>query len=446
MTLNNREYCAGIFTRALAAVAIVLILIQSARSQTVVATIPSPVEGEPWAVAVNPVTNKIYAVGGGITIIDGHSNSVATVPNGVAARAVAVNQVTNKIYVANRGSPLKFGQGNVTVIDGTTNASSTVILPPWSLPAAVAVNQETNKIYVANTGSSITVIDGLSNTTKTLGMDDSFGQNVAVVVNPVTDKIYVSSGDSQNLWVIDGATNTLTSIPIVTAGGDEGPFGMAVNTITNRIYVASGAVTMIDGYSNNTTRIIDPNAAAAGAVAVNSVTNKIYVANQGSYPSANHGNITVIDGDTNATTTITDPRALAPWNVAVDSVTNRIYVTNANSSTLDGNGGVTVIDGATNGYATIVDPKAKTDQPAAVAIDPSTDRIYVANAISGNVTVIDGNIAIPFSAAPSGDPSAGGNSGGGGAVDILTIGSLLGCLSLRFRKIGVGTARAVVGE
>ena len=61
---------------------------------------------------------------------------------------------------------------------------------------------------------------------------------------------------------------------------------------------------MIDGATNTTTTV------AAGtvrpyAVAVNPVTNKIYVANGGS------GNVTVIDGATNTTTTVTDPNGMA---------------------------------------------------------------------------------------------------------------------------------------
>ena len=55
-----------------------------------------------------------------MTVIDGATNATTTVPAGQAPIAVAVNPVTNKIYVANTGSD------NVTVIDGATNATTTV--------------------------------------------------------------------------------------------------------------------------------------------------------------------------------------------------------------------------------------------------------------------------------------------------------------------------------
>jgi YVTN family beta-propeller protein len=48
------------------------------------------------------------------------TNNTTTVSAGTNPRAVAVNAVTNKIYVANEGS------NNVTVIDGTTNTTTTV--------------------------------------------------------------------------------------------------------------------------------------------------------------------------------------------------------------------------------------------------------------------------------------------------------------------------------
>ncbi len=64
------------------------------------------------------------------------------VATGSGPIAVAVNPVTNKIYVANADS------NDVTVIDGTHNLTKTVAA--GSIPEAVAVNPATNKIYVAN--------------------------------------------------------------------------------------------------------------------------------------------------------------------------------------------------------------------------------------------------------------------------------------------------------
>src|SRR5436309_521584 len=57
---------------------------------------------------------------------------------------------------------------------------------------------------------------------------------VSVAVNPVTNKIYVANLTSGNVTVIDGATNTTTT---VAAG--MGPSFVAVNPVTNKVYVAN---------------------------------------------------------------------------------------------------------------------------------------------------------------------------------------------------------------
>ena len=412
MTSRNRVSLVGIFSLVMG----VLLLAQvPALAQTVVSTIPLKGVGQPQGVAVNSVTNKIYVAdygggaGGTVAVIDGATDSTATVAAGIGTIAVALNPVTNKIYVVNRGYPIMGIRGSITVIDGATNSTTTVIDPNATFPSAVAVNPMTNKIYVTNSSHNVTVIDGDTNSTTTV-TDPNAAFPVAVAVNPATNKIYVANVDSGNVTVIDGDTNSTTTVP-VTSSSTLGPVAIAVDPVTNKIYVAyngvirlstaAGNVTVIDGATNSTTTVTDPNAITPVAVAVNMVTNKIYVTNEGNYPGANHGNITVIDGATNSTTTITDPNALAPLGVAVNPVTNTIYVTNGNSSTLSGNGGVTVIDGASNSTTTVIDPNAKTDQPAALAVDPATDRIYVANAISNNVTVIDGDKATPVSFALS---------------------------------------------
>ncbi len=187
----------------------------------------------------------------------------------------------------------------------------------------------------------------------------------------MSNKIYVANSDSSNVTVIDGATNITTT---VTDPNATRPFAIAVNPVSNKIYVAnenSANVTVIDGATNNTTTVGAGN--GAFAMAVNPVTNKIYVANFGLSNS-----VTVIDGPTNTTTTVS--AGSFPFAVAVNAVTNKIYVANQNSNN------VTVIDGATNTTTTV----GVGNYPQGVAVNAITNKIYVANLVSGTVTVIDG--------------------------------------------------------
>ena len=138
------------------------------------------------------------------------------------------------------------------------------------------------------------------------------------------------------------------------------------------------------------------------AVAVNPATNKVYTVNNDNVRYT----ATVIDGATNSTTTVsvgTDPSA-----IAVNPVTNKIYIVNTNVYFTNSNndinnggetGSVTVIDGADNSTAT-VDAGIL---PCAIAVNPVTNKIYVVNRDSDNVTVIAGTTTVqPRSA--SGQP------------------------------------------
>jgi YVTN family beta-propeller protein len=350
---------------------------------------------------------------GVMVVIDGATHATTAITVGLCPKAIAVNPVTNKIYVANAGDAQGFGafsEGSITVVDGATNSTASISDPhaPW----AVAVNPTTNRIYVANLNSDdVTVIDGDTNVVVGTIADPNAIYPVAVAVNPLTNKIYVANqGDSLHglsnpgsVTVIDGVTGSTTNVSDPNANT---PNSVAVNTATNKVYVAntgslvygtgtnSGNVTVIDGATNSTTTVTDANAFAPGGgadsrgfgVAVNSVTDKIYVVNQRS------NNVTLIDGATNSTATITDPNAFSPLAVTVDSVTNRIYVANAGCSITaigcSNPGSVTIINGATNSTVTIIDPKA--NAPEAVAVDATTDQIYAANSASGNLSVIDG--------------------------------------------------------
>ncbi len=71
-----------------------------------------------------------------------------------------------------------------------------------------------------------------------------------------------------------------------------------------------------------------------------------------------------------------------PWGVAVNPSTNRIYVVNEYSNN------ISVIDGA--GNTVVGTPVPVGSYPLGVTVNPTTNRIYVANSGSNNVTVING--------------------------------------------------------
>ena len=245
---------------------------------------------QPFAVAVNPVTNKIYVANRGqntVTVIDGATNTTRTVIVGIQPVALAVNPVTNKVYVANSGSNFLPGSGSVTVINEAQLSVRTFLVP--LNPQAILVNPVTNKIYVAaSNGSGIVAINQDGNVTVIDGRTDrptdtiAVGRNpFALALNPVTNRIYVANagiGNNCTVSVINGTTDTAFGSQIVVP---QTPIALAVNTVTNKIYVIGIAnnLGVIDGVSGNLATTTLP-ATRLSAIAVNPVTNFIYITAQ----------------------------------------------------------------------------------------------------------------------------------------------------------------------
>jgi DNA-binding beta-propeller fold protein YncE len=147
-----------------------------------------------------------------------------------------------------------------------------------------------------------------------------------IVVNPLTNRIYVNNGGEASLTVIDGATDTnLTPTPLQI--GSQGP--MAINNETNILYVvrmssvATDEVTFVNA-SSNTWYSIATESFQPTALTINPNTNTLYVAHYGT------GDVRVISGEFNNTvlhpTTFSIGAWSKPFAIAANSMTNKIYV------------------------------------------------------------------------------------------------------------------------
>lgn len=147
------------------------------------------------------------------------------------------------------------------------------------------------------------------------------------------------------------------------------PADIAVNPITNKIYFAidqTGEVAVVDGRTQKVTRRINIGRFAV-AIAVNLLTNRIYASGCG----PNACNIWVIDGRTDkiiARIPLAPETDLGIQGLAVNPITNRVYATDADNSTY------LVIDGRNNRIITQV---PLFTQPARIAVNPKTNRIYI---------------------------------------------------------------------
>jgi YVTN family beta-propeller protein len=166
------------------------------------------------------------------------ASPATAVPTGEAPLGVGINERTNRIYVTN------YSSGSVTVINGDTTTSGAT-LPVGVLPEGLVVNHETNRIFVSNFGSSsVSVIEGATDTVvKTLAIEACCPFNV--VADEAGNRLFVTNAGTPpansdhitGVAVIDGDTDTLTG----TLLGGDGPFGVAVNPSTQRIYISNFA-------------------------------------------------------------------------------------------------------------------------------------------------------------------------------------------------------------
>lgn len=202
---------------------------------------------------------------------------------------------------------------------------------------------------------------------------------VCVAVNEVTNRIYV--GVEDGLIIIDGETDeVIVEIPL-----DTEIRGLAVNPQTNRIYAGGYPkfVAVINGATNQKIGEIPQGGINKYEIAVNPVTNLVYIADttmtMGEYDCVRvyHGEtLTLIDTvnipGSNESTTV------QRVGVTVNPATNRIY------ATWRGNGTLYVIDGNTHEIMKTVKPSFYSDT---VTVNPYTNYVYIGGMVLDGETL-----------------------------------------------------------
>jgi YVTN family beta-propeller protein len=154
--------------------------------------------------------------------------------------SVAVNPVTNKIYALSTG-----GANPISVIDGTNHTFTSLNPPVVGTARAIAVNP-VNNTYYAIFSTALVAVDGPTNTMTVI---PSLGGPTAIGINVLTNMIYVPNADG-TLLVVNGSTGATTTLPLT-----PGSNGIAINPLTNMVYVldSSGGVTFVTGAAGTPT-------------------------------------------------------------------------------------------------------------------------------------------------------------------------------------------------
>jgi len=230
------------------------------------------------------------------------------------------------------------------------------------------------------------------------------GFPTGLAVDSADHTVYVASGNTNALWMIDTATcNASTTSgcahPTQVATDGQDPIGVVVDTDTGTVYAVNGgsdSVAVIDARTCNATDHRGCGAAPALVtvpggpefLALDSATDTVYVADTGS------GTVSVIDGrNCNAESHRGCGAAPASVSVgagafpiAVDQSSNSVYVgTDEAVAVIDGSSCDATTTGGCSRRPVVVPVD---NQPAGVAVDDADHSVYVSGE-SGTVAVID---------------------------------------------------------
>ena len=202
---------------------------------------------QPNAMAVNPATHTIYVAHyatGDVRVISGAFDPANDFPAstsiGVFSHpyAIAANPVTNKVYVITQDA-----NGPIAVIDGSDNTAAFPAIASGhaSGPQAIVVNPVTNKAYAAF-ANEVIVIDGATDALAYVPIEGASSGAIALGIDYSTDRIYAATSLG-TLNVIDGDADTVVSTQSIAAGVTS----LGVNPLTHTLYLDGSA---LDSYTD----------------------------------------------------------------------------------------------------------------------------------------------------------------------------------------------------
>jgi YVTN family beta-propeller protein len=289
------------------------------------------------------------------------NNSEGIKLNGIPVNLFA-DTIANRLYVT-------LTDGSVSIIDLEKDTMKKTI--NFDKPIyAMDIDPVTNRIYMSSiVGNTIHVIDNHAN-----NLIDNFtigDHSSGISLDSNNSALYVANPNSNNISRIKTTDNTVFKKYNLT----ESPSDVRVIGKTGDAYVITPKhVWRLIVKSNQFDKSPIANGTGLGDISVNQVTNLAYV------PDFLKNIVLVIDGRTNK---VIDKISVGkqPIAIALNPKLNKIYVSNV------GDGTVSVINGSTNQVVRNITLGGK---PRSIAINTNTNLVYVADAAKKIVHMIDG--------------------------------------------------------
>jgi len=190
----------------------------------------------PRGIAVDSSRNRVYVANYGsnsVAVIDSATNALLQTIDGVdSANGLAYDPSHNMIWVTN------YELDSLTPIQANDAATSFTVLPAIGVgdgPWGVAYDPVHNNVYVANSlDNSITVVDAAAQT-EAATLTESFNEPYHLAANPVSGKVYVANHGHNSVTVVEGTTVSRV-VPLWDSGR---AYGIAVDETRNTVYVAT---------------------------------------------------------------------------------------------------------------------------------------------------------------------------------------------------------------
>jgi YVTN family beta-propeller protein len=319
----------------------------------------------PVDVAVNPVTNMVYAANAlsrTITVIDGATNLVtASVPLAFEPAALLCDPTADVLYCRSADSP------HLTKVNcGRDNQVSHIYLGATGRCSAFSLNTVTGSVYCA-TPDRVLVIDGA---TGDVSAEIPVPRNNwrDVLFDPVDNRAYCAGDGAAGVTVIDCARNAV--VATIQTGARHHSLCRAGRS--NRVYCAGpGGVSAIDASRGRVVDTILLARSPLGMICYDPGANRVICPEAGK-----SGRVTLIDCATSDTSSFRAGKG--PFLSAMDPIANRFFVLNRLSRD------VSIVDAGTLEQFRA----AVGEDPVALAVNHTTGQAYVANRSSNTVSVI----------------------------------------------------------
>ncbi len=217
-------------------------------NNSITSVVPFP--GIPGEMAIDLKTNTVFIINStSIVVFDGTAKRITGSVNvRVPLYGVAFDQLTRLLYATSASNLFRINATQPRVIGS---------VPVGSYAEGIAISPGDDTVYVANFGSSsITAVNGMTfSVTKTIALPHGATPS-GLVIDTSTNKLFVTTGRNYLLAIDAGSGEVVASIAVGNSPTQNSTYALAIDSGTNRVFVASTPGTLITAIDAASYRVI----------------------------------------------------------------------------------------------------------------------------------------------------------------------------------------------